>query len=112
MALFCYIGGLFGSFIVPLILYLIKKNDSRFVRFHAAQALNYGLTQLIVLFSVLVPLAVVAYIFDQPAVLIVLAPVWLYEVISPYVWMILGAIRSNRGEWYTMPKWACFRMVR
>ncbi|MDX6429115.1 MAG: uncharacterized protein QOE54_1481 [Streptosporangiaceae bacterium] len=112
MALFCYVGALLGGFLVPLILYLIKKNESRFVRFHAAQALNYTLTQMIVFFSVLAPLGIVAIVTRQPAILVLAAPVWLYEAVSPYVWMILGAIRSNRGEWYTMPKWTCFRMVR
>jgi uncharacterized Tic20 family protein len=112
MALFCYVGALLGGFLVPLILYLIKKNESRFVRFHAAQALNYTLTQLIVFLGVLAPLGVVAILTRQPAILVLAVPVWLYEAISPYVWMILGAIRSNRGEWYTMPKWTCFRMVR
>ncbi|MCW2915392.1 MAG: hypothetical protein JWN52_3460 [Actinomycetia bacterium] len=112
MALFCYVGALLGGFIVPLILYLIKKDQSRFVRFHAAQALNYALTQMIVLLAVIIPLIVAAIALRQPAVAVLIAPVWLYELISPYVWMILGAIRSNRGEWYTLPKWTCFRMVR
>jgi uncharacterized Tic20 family protein len=112
MALFCYVGALLGGFLVPLILYLIKKNESRFVRFHAAQALNYTLTQMILLFGLLVPLGVLAIVTQQPAFLAPVAVVWVYEIIAPYVWMILGAIRSNRGEWYTLPKWTCFRMIR
>jgi hypothetical protein len=112
MALFCYVGALLGGFLVPLILYLIKKNESRFVRFHAAQALNYTLTQMILLFGLLVPLGVLAIVTRQPAFLAPVAVVWVYEIIAPYVWMILGAIRSNRGEWYTLPKWTCFRMIR
>jgi uncharacterized Tic20 family protein len=112
MALFCYIGVLIGGFLVPLILYLIKKDQSRFIRFHAAQALNFALTQMIVIFAVVIPLFVVAVVSQQGALLVLLVPIWLYELISQYVWMIWGAIRSNRGEWHTIPKWACFRMVR
>jgi uncharacterized protein len=112
MALFCYVGALLGGFIVPLILYVSKKNESQFVRFHAAQALNYTLTQMIVTVSAVVPVAVAAVAFRQPAIVAIAAPIWLYELISPYVWLILAAIRGNRGEWYTLPKWTCFRMVR
>src|SRR5690348_18199039 len=43
-AMLSYILALFASVIAPLVIYLVKKNESRYVRFHAAQALNMGIT--------------------------------------------------------------------
>lgn len=111
-ALWCYIGSLLGGFLVPLIIYFVKKKDSPFVRFHAAQALNFGLTQMIVVFSWVVPIVIIAIAANTPAVLVLIVPVYLYELVAPWVWMIMGAIKSNRGEWWRIPTWTCFRMVR
>jgi uncharacterized Tic20 family protein len=111
-ALWCYVGALLGGFLVPLILYFVKKNDSTFVRFHAAQSLNFALTQMIVAFGYIVPIVIIAIATDTPAVLALILPAYLYLLVSPWVWMIMGAIKSGRGEWWRMPKWACFRMVR
>ena len=113
-ALWCYIGSLLGGFLVPLIIYFIKKRDSPFVRFHAAQALNFGLTQLIVTFSYILAVVVITIAAGGSALVALglVVPVYLYELIAPWVWMIMGAIKSNRGEWWQIPTWTCFRMVR
>ena len=39
MAMLAYILGIFTGFIGPLVLWLIKKDQSKFVAFHALQAL-------------------------------------------------------------------------
>ena len=111
-ALWCYVGSLLGGFLVPLIIYFVKKKDSPFVRYHAAQALNFGLTQMIIVFSYILPIVIVAIVVNTPALLALIVPVYLYELIAPWVWMIMGAIKSGRGEWWRMPTWTCFRMVR
>ena len=99
-------------FLGPLILYFVKEAGVRVVRYHAVQALNFALTQMITVFAVLVPVGIVAITFKQPALLVILVPLYLYEMISPYVWMILGAIRSRRGEMFRIPRWTCWPMVR
>src|SRR4051794_18722361 len=52
LALFCHLGGYFTSFILPMILWLMKKDESKFIDHHGKEALNFQLTQ-IVLFSVI-----------------------------------------------------------
>src|SRR5262249_15845803 len=42
-AMLSYILALVASIIAPLVIYLVKMNQSRYVRFHAAQALNLGI---------------------------------------------------------------------
>ncbi len=111
-ALWCYVGSLLGGFLVPMIIYFVKKKDSPYVRYHAAQALNFGLTQLIVAFGWIVPIVIIALVTHLPALLVLILPVYLYELVAPWVWMIMGEIKSNRGEWWRIPTWTCFRMVR
>jgi uncharacterized protein len=111
-AMFCYLGTLVAGFVAPLVIYFVKRDESGFVRFHAAQALNYTITQFCILLLALVPTIVLAVALDTPTVLLIWLPVVLVEVVSQYVFLILGTIRSNRGERYRLPTWACWRMIR
>ncbi|HEY1347576.1 MAG TPA: DUF4870 domain-containing protein [Streptosporangiaceae bacterium] len=110
-ALLSYVLALVASIIAPLVIYLVKMNESRYVRFHAAQALNMGLTAVIesiAIFIVGIFLAVVTHGFG--ILLMVLA--FLALGIAHLVYLILGAVRSNQGQLFRVPTIICFRMVR
>ena len=110
-ALLSYVLALVASIIAPLVIYLVKMNESRFVRFHAAQALNMGITAIIesvAIFIVGIILAVVLHGFGF--LLMVLA--FLALGIAHLVYLILGAVRSNQGQLFRVPTIICFRMVR
>jgi uncharacterized Tic20 family protein len=110
-ALLSYVLALVASIIAPLVIYLVKMNESRYVRFHAAQALNMGLTAMIesvAIFIVGILLALVTHGFG--ILLMVLA--FLALGIAHLVYLILGAVRSNQGELFRVPTIICFRMVR
>src|SRR5262249_24418088 len=65
-ALLSYVLALVASIIAPLVIYLVKMNESRYVRFHAAQALNLGITAIIesiAIFIVGILLAVILHGF-------------------------------------------------
>ena len=47
LALIAHVLGFFGSFIVPLIIYLLKKDESPFIREHAKEALNFHISMAI-----------------------------------------------------------------
>jgi uncharacterized Tic20 family protein len=109
-ALLSYVLALVASIIAPLVIYLVKMNESRFVRFHAAQALNMGITAIIesvAIFIVGIFLAVVLHGFGF--LLMVLA--FLALGIAHLVYLILGAVRSNQGQLFRVPTIICFRMV-
>lgn len=111
-ALFCYIGTLILGFLAPLIIYFVKKDESAFIRFHAAQALNYTITvvlQLLAGLAVVIPIVVVT---ESPLALLALVPVFLVHIVSQYVFLILGTIRASQGQYWRIPVWTCFRMVR
>ena len=110
-AMMSYLGMILVSFIAPLVVYFAKR-QSPFVRFHAAQALNYILTVLIhvvVVLLVCVPLAVV---LDHPAPLVLLIPVYLVDGLGQWVFLILGALKAGKGQMYRFPTFFCFRMIR
>src|SRR5215469_17236152 len=46
-SLLSYLLTIVAGFLAPLIVYLVKMNESRYVRYHAAQALNMSITGFI-----------------------------------------------------------------
>jgi len=81
-----------GGIIGPLIVYLIKRNDSPFVAFHALQSLYWGL-----LFVGVATISIITCI--GPIVCAVVYVV--YEVIACF--------KASEGKWYPLPlagRWA------
>ena len=91
-SLLAHLGGLLLSWIVPLVIYLVFKDRSVFLRRHAAEALNFQLTFLI------------AYIVG--AVLIV-AVIGIFVIMAAgvcaIVFGILASMAAHRGEDYRYP---------
>jgi uncharacterized Tic20 family protein len=92
-ALFANLGGIFFSFVAPLVIYLIFKDRDPFIRRHATQALNF---QIIVAIS-FVATSILTMIF------------FLFFPLSFAVWVcmvvfsIIAAMAANKGEDYTYP---------
>jgi uncharacterized Tic20 family protein len=110
-AMVSYILALVASIIAPLVIYLVKMNKSRYVRFHAAQALNMGITAFIESIAIVIVgifLAIATHGFG--ILLIVLA--FLALGIAHLVYLILGAVRAYQGEPFRVPTIICFRMVK
>ena len=86
-----YVGGV-GQWVVPLVIFLIYKDKSKFVAFHALQSLVFqSLLGLIVLAVTLVT----CFLFAIPAVLIGLT-------VSIGGAIALG-LKANNGEWSEYP---------
>ena len=110
-ALLSYVLAFVASIIAPLVIYLVKMNESRYVRFHAAQALNMGITAFIEsigIFIVGIFLAVITHGFGILLMLLALVALG----IAHLVYLILGAVKSNQGQLFRVPTIICFRMVR
>jgi uncharacterized protein len=105
--LLAYLGQFVVGFIAPLVVYLARKDQSPFVRFHGAQALNLALTGLIVFVGGIV-LGLVTLGFG----LIIAIPVIFALGITHVVYMIVAAIRVGRHELYPIPAWLCWPIVR
>jgi len=81
-----------GNIIAPLVIWLVKKDESDYVNYHGAQALNF---QISIIIYVVVSLILV-FIFI--GVLMVIA-VAIFDIIM----IIIAAIKANQGERYKYP---------
>ncbi|NNC88934.1 MAG: DUF4870 domain-containing protein [Akkermansiaceae bacterium] len=98
IAMLAHLLGLFTGFIGPLILWLVKKDESAFVNHHGKEALNFQLFYLIVSLSLLA-LTLVSFGFA----FIITAPLLMVMVILFLVWEIQACVAASRGEWYRYP---------
>ena len=80
------------SFLGPLIVYLVCRDRGPFIRFHAAQALNF---QLIVLIGVLVSLPLMIVFVGFLTIAIV--------AVASFILQIVAAVQANSGQWYRYP---------
>ena len=83
-------------FLGPLIVFLVLKDRGPFIRFHAAQALNFQIMVTIAFWVLgIVSIPVVTLIITIPC-FIVLGLAWV-------ILSIVAAIKANNGEWYRYP---------
>lgn len=91
-ATFIHLGGTFSYFLVPLILWLIKRDESAFVDDHGKEALNFYISMLV--WGVLGALSMVCFIG------FVIVPVL---GVVQFVCGIVNAFRAHRGEYVRYP---------
>lgn len=91
------IGG-WGTFLGPLIIWLLKKDTMPFVEDQAKEALNYNITIAIVFFA----LWVLVFITLGIGFLIAI-PAWVVIGVAWLVFTIIAAVKSNEGVAYRYP---------
>ncbi|MFN7018707.1 MAG: DUF4870 domain-containing protein [Fimbriimonadales bacterium] len=91
-----------GQYVVPLVIYLAYKDRSRFVAFHALQALYFQLILLVgsILLAV-VGFFIVIITCGVGAILVFLLGV-AYTIVA-LVYTIWPAIEASRGAWFELP---------
>jgi uncharacterized Tic20 family protein len=97
------VGGM--TFLGPLIVWLMKKDESRFVDYHGKEALNFHLNILIytlVLLGVGFATCFIGFIVTGP-LLLALA---VYAIVMP----IIAGIKANEGKLYEYP--LTFRIIK
>jgi len=93
-----------GAYIAPLVIYLVYKDRSRFVAFHALQALFFQLLAL----AVTIALMLFSVVTLGCGILLA-APLVIALAIAVLVYTIIAAIQANNGVWYELPivgRWA------
>ncbi|GAA1996169.1 DUF4870 domain-containing protein [Microbacterium ulmi] len=87
-----HVGGIFLSFLAPLIGYLVLKDRGPFVRAHTATALNFQLTLLIAWFAGTIL-----------SVALIGIPILIAAGVLAIVFPIIAAVKANQGQWYRYP---------
>jgi len=89
MAVLSHILTIVAPILAPLIIYLVKKNESRFVESHAKESLNFQIT-----------VAIIIIILFITIIGILIA--WIVGIIS-LVLVIIATIRASEGKLYKYP---------
>ncbi len=92
MAILSHILTLIGGFIAPLIIYLVKKDESKFIEDHAKESLNFQIT---IFLSFIV-------CFILIFVLIGIFLIWILSIVA-LVLVIVATIRASEGKIYRYP---------
>jgi uncharacterized protein len=96
LALVSHVVTFVSQFIAPLIIYLIKKDESSFVTAHAKESLNFQLTVLLVI--ILLVVTVVGILL-----------LWLVGIYV-LILVIIATIRASEGKLYRYP--FCIRFIK
>ncbi len=82
----------FGTFIVPLVIYLSKKDESEEIARHAKASLNFQISMAIYM----IPAVLLAFILIGVPLVILL-------VVTNLVCVIVATIKADQGELYQYP---------
>ena len=99
IGMLCHLLGLFTNFVGPLILWLIKKDDDKFVDDQGKEALNFQIT------------VAIAYFVGGLLTMLCIGVVILAAVgICDLVFCILACVAASKGQAYRYP--LCIRLVK
>jgi len=89
MALLSHVLTVVASFLAPLIIYIVKKDESAFVAAHAKESLNFQITIALIIIVLCITI-------------IVILLVWIVGIFS-LVLVIIATIRASEGKLYKYP---------
>lgn len=92
LAILCHVLTLFFSFIPPLVIYLLKRDESHFVREHAKESLNFQITLAI------------AYIVSIILIILLVGILMLMALgFVHLILVIVAAVRAADNQLYRYP---------
>src|SRR5215218_6520528 len=86
IAVLAHILTMVAPILAPLIIYLVKKNDSAFVAWHARESLNFQLTVFII--CIILFISVIGILF-----------IWVIGILS-FILIVLATIKASEGKLY------------
>jgi uncharacterized Tic20 family protein len=92
MGMLIWILNIVTGFIGPLVIWLLKKDESDFIDKQGKNYINYAISYTIyILFSLLLTIIIIGYI-----------PLFIFCVAS-FVYTIIGIVTVNKGEDFVVP---------
>jgi uncharacterized Tic20 family protein len=96
MALLAHVLTFVFPILAPLIIYLVKKDESSFIAYHAKESLNFQISLAIICIALAITI-------------IGLLLIW-FVVILGYILVIIATIRASEGKLYRYP--FCIRLIK
>lgn len=110
MAMLSYLLTIVAGLLAPLIIYLVKMHESGYVRYHAAQSLNLGITGLAYSVGSFMVGLFLGVLTHGPGFLVIFPLIFAIGVCE-LIFMIMAGVAANRGELYRIPTAACLPIV-
>ncbi|WAC18252.1 DUF4870 domain-containing protein [Luteolibacter sp. SL250] len=104
MAMLCHLLSILTGFIGPLILWLVKKDESPFINHHGREALNFQITIFFAYLALFGLTMVLMIVFIG----VLLIPLLIALPLLALVAEIMACMAANRGEWHRYP--CCLRL--
>ncbi len=96
MSILSHVLTLVVGFIAPLIVYLIKKDQSTFIAYHARESFNFQITLLIII--IILAITVIGILL-----------IWLVGL-AALVFVIIATLKASEGKLYKYP--FSFRLIK
>ena len=94
MAMLAHLSCMVLAIIGPLVIFLIKKDESPFVAYHALQALVYQAITSVIAMILVMGLMIITFGLCFPAV---------FLAFVPWIGGVMWALKANKGEWAGYP---------
>ncbi len=92
VAMLSHVLTFFAGFIAPLVIYIIKKEESDYVRDHAIESLNFHISIFIYILACIPLLFIIVGIFFMMAI----------GMIS-FILVIVATVKASEGKMYRYP---------
>lgn len=99
LAMLIYVTSFFTTIIGPIIIWLIKREESAFIDYHGKEYLNFVISYFV--YGIVAALSMIILIG------FLLAPL---VVIAAFVFTIIAAVKAYNGEMYRIP--LIFRLIK
>jgi uncharacterized Tic20 family protein len=89
LALLSHILTIVAPIIAPLIIWLIKKDESKYIAYHAKESLNFQITMMLIIVGLFI--TIIGILFA-----------WIVAIIG-LVFVVLATIKASEGKLYKYP---------
>lgn len=96
LGLLAHILTFVAPILAPLLIYLVKKDESEYVTFHAKESLNFQIS--VVIYVILLFISIVGILL-----------IWVLGI-AVFVLVILATIKASEGKLYKYP--LCIRFIK
>jgi uncharacterized protein len=111
LAVVGYLGVIFFAFLPALVIFLLTRRSSAYLRFHAARAVNLSVTLILFNLSACIVglmLALDTVVLSLSVALPLATALWL----TAAGYLVRTALAAARGEDYDPPAWLCVQVLR
>lgn len=99
IALLAHLGTFFGGFIVPLVIWLVKKDESKYISEHAKESLNFQVSLIIYLVGSVFVFLISFLVFGIFLIMLVAIGISIFSLVAT----ILASINASQGKFFKYP---------